>query len=278
MAGPARHERSNTGGRRTRLGGRLQISARVRRAMRRLRAGAGPQHVVLTWPGGANYLPAPMHYVGPFDVVVGHVARCPIYADVRQLDLFRSECMFIDVNDAREPRRPILKTNHRPYPITTSNAEQVVAGVRGAAGGRRRRKQGAGRHWQRLARKAQPIPSIIEPGAGETMADQAVHRKIEVSDGDRVVASAQVDTSPDAPDTARASLHAESGHLPVGSRASLVDAVLDLPELQGGTHLKATIPLGDTESLQRLRQRTQDMTTRAAGSTAIVEAELPDDQ
>jgi hypothetical protein len=252
--------------------------------MRKLCAGAGPQHVVLTWPGGANYLPATMHHAGPFDVVVGHVARCPIYADLRQLDLFRNECMLIDVNDAREPRRPLLKTNHRPYPITTSNTEQVVAGVRGAAGvrraagGRRRRKQGAGRYWQRLARKAQPIPSIIQPGAGETMADQAVHRKVEVSDGERVVASAQVETSPDSPDTARASLHAESGHLPVGSRASLVDAVVDLPELHSSTHLEATIPLGDSESLQRLRQRTHDMTTRAAGSTALIDAELPDDR
>ena len=91
------------------------------------------------------------------------------------------------------------------------------------------------------------------------MADRAVHRNVEVSDGDRVVASAQVDTSPEDPDTVRASLHAESGHLPVGSRANLVDAVLDLPEVQGSPHLEATVPLGDAESLQRLRERTDDM-------------------
>ena len=36
------------------------------------------------------------------------------------------------------------------------------------------------------------------------MADHAVHRNVEVTDGDRVVASAQVDTSPEAPDTVRA--------------------------------------------------------------------------
>lgn len=277
MAGPTRRERPSTGGRGSRLGGRLLFSARVRKAMRRLCAGAGPQHVVVTWPGGANYLPATMHHAGPYDVVVGHVARCPIYADLRQLELFRSHCMLIDVNDAHDRRRLILKTNHHPQPIARSNTEQAVAGVRGARG-RRLRKGGAGRHPRRVTRPAQPIPSIIHRGAGQTMADQAVHRSVEVSDGRRVVASAQVDTSPDAPDTAQASLHAESGHLPVGSRASLVDAVLDLPELHGGTHLEATIPLGDAESLQRLRQRTQDMTTRAAGSTALIEAELPDDQ
>jgi hypothetical protein len=110
------------------------------------------------------------------------------------------------------------------------------------------------------------------------MADHAAHRNVEVSDGDRVVASAQVDISPDTPDTAQASLRAESGHLPVGSRASLVDAVLDLPELQGGTHLEATVPLGDAESLQRIRERTDHMTTRAAGASALIDAELPDDQ
>jgi hypothetical protein len=110
------------------------------------------------------------------------------------------------------------------------------------------------------------------------MTDDAAHRNVEVSDGDRVVASAQVTTSPDDPDTVRASLQAESGHLPVGSRASLVDAVLDLPELQGSTHLEATVPLGDSESLQRLEERTNDMTTRAAGSSALVDADLPDDQ
>jgi hypothetical protein len=85
-------------------------------------------------------------------------------------------------------------------------------------------------------------------------------------------------TSPDTPGTAQASLPAESGHLPVGSRAGLVDAVVDLPELQGGTHLEATVPLGDAESLQRLRERTSHMTTRAAGASALIDAELPDDQ
>jgi hypothetical protein len=110
------------------------------------------------------------------------------------------------------------------------------------------------------------------------MADQYAHRRVEVSEGERVIASALVTTSPEDPRTAQASLQAESGHLPVGSRASLVDAVLDLPELQGGAHLEATVPLGDAESLQRLEERTDGMTTRAAGSSALVDADLSDDQ
>lgn len=95
----------------TRLGERLHITVRTRIAIRKLCAEAGPQHLLLTWPGGVNYLPATIHDVGPYDVVVGHLARCPIYADIRQLDMFRTHRMLIDVNDTeRTPRRPLLKT------------------------------------------------------------------------------------------------------------------------------------------------------------------------
>ena len=66
----------------------------------------------------------------------------------------------------------------------------------------------------------------------------------------------------------------ESGHLPTGSRARLVDAVLDLPELQSSGHLEATVSLGDAESLHRLRERTDDVITRAAGCSALVDADL----
>ena len=53
----------------------------------------------------------------------------------------------------------------------------------------------------------------------------------------------------------RASLHAEAGHLPVGIRARLVDAVLDQEETRAGRRLEATVPLGDIEALERLRAR-----------------------
>src|SRR5665811_893171 len=62
---------------------------------------------------------------------------------------------------------------------------------------------------------------------------------------------------------------AASGHIPPGSRARLVDAVLALPEVQDSQGLQATVPLGDAESLQRLRDRCEGMTTRPAGSSAL---------
>ncbi len=62
---------------------------------------------------------------------------------------------------------------------------------------------------------------------------------------------------------------------PPGRRASLVDAVMDLPEVQASARLEATVPLGDTELLERLRQRTHNAVTRPAGCTALVDADIP---
>jgi hypothetical protein len=100
-------------------------------------------------------------------------------------------------------------------------------------------------------------------------------RHVEIQDGEQTVAAAEVTTSPGPEGTVQASLHAASGHVAPGNRARLVDAVMDLPEVQDSAHLAAAVPLGDSESLQRLRERAQDVTTRPAGATAIVDADLP---
>jgi hypothetical protein len=100
-------------------------------------------------------------------------------------------------------------------------------------------------------------------------------QQVEIKDGDQTVASADVTTSEQANGTAHASLHAASGHIAPGSRARLVDAVMDLPEVRASAHLEATVQLGDTESLERLRDRTGNTATRSAGSTALVDASIP---
>jgi hypothetical protein len=100
-------------------------------------------------------------------------------------------------------------------------------------------------------------------------------RHVEVRDGDRTIAAAEVTIAAGAGGTARTSLHAASGHTVPGSRASLVDAVMDLPEVRASTRLEATVPLGDGEALERLRQRTEDSVTRPAGSTALLDANIP---
>ncbi len=99
-------------------------------------------------------------------------------------------------------------------------------------------------------------------------------RRVEVKDGDQLVAAAEV--AEQAEGVVRTSLLPTAGHTPPGSRASLVDAVMDTPEVQASSRLEATVPLGDAESLERLRERTDDAVTRPAGSTALVDADLPD--
>ena len=71
------------------------------------------------------------------------------------------------------------------------------------------------------------------------------------------------------------SLHAEPGHITPERRASLVDAVLDLPEVQESARLEAAFRLGDSESLHRLQERCQDISTRPAGWSALLDANLP---
>lgn len=99
-------------------------------------------------------------------------------------------------------------------------------------------------------------------------------RHLEIKEGDQSVAAAEV-TTRDNNETARAALHAEAGHVPPGARASLVDDVLDLPEVRHSKRLEATVPLGDGESLERLRERTDEVDTRPAGSTALFDATIP---
>jgi hypothetical protein len=96
-----------------------------------------------------------------------------------------------------------------------------------------------------------------------------------VIDGDdgRPLAVARIDVVD--PDTARASLHVAAGHLPAGTRTRLVDAVFDDPDVCSRRQIQVTLPLGDTEILDRIRRRGLITTFRAAGSTCLVEAELP---
>jgi hypothetical protein len=102
-----------------------------------------------------------------------------------------------------------------------------------------------------------------------------LHQHVEVSDDGRTVAAAEVIISGEPGGTARVSLRAEAGHITPGRRASLVDAVLDLPAVRESARLEAAFPLGDGESLRRLQQRCQDVSTRQAGSSALLDASLP---
>ncbi len=122
------------------------------------------------------------------------------------------------------------------------------------------------------AKKLAPVLGIRSWKHRITGPDLRQH--VEVSDDDRTVATAEVTTSEGSGGTARVSLHAEPGHIAPGRRASLVDAVLDLPEVQESARVEAAFRLGDGESLHRLQERCEDVSTRPAGWSALFDANL----
>jgi hypothetical protein len=101
-------------------------------------------------------------------------------------------------------------------------------------------------------------------------------RQIEVAEHGEVVAVADIEPTNDQ-GVVRASLHAQAGHLPTGARTRLVDAVLDLPQARDSNRLEATLPSGDAESLDRLRERCHEVQARPAGASCLVDAALPAD-
>ena len=103
---------------------------------------------------------------------------------------------------------------------------------------------------------------------------QDMHWHLEINDGERTVAIADVTTSHGDDRTTWASLRTVSGHIPPGVRVTLVDAVLDLPQVQDSARLKAAFPLGDSESLRRLQQRCENVTVHPAGASALLEASI----
>jgi hypothetical protein len=109
------------------------------------------------------------------------------------------------------------------------------------------------------------------------MTDSESPRHIEIKDDDRTAAVAEVTTDRGPEGTVRASMYAKNEHVRPGDRAALVDEVMDLPEVQASDRMEATVPLGDAESVERLRERTDDTVLRAAGGTTLLDANLPAD-
>ena len=89
-----------------------------------------------------------------------------------------------------------------------------------------------------------------------------------VHDGGHVVAEATVTSNTDR-QAVHADLHVEAGHLPAGTRRRLVDAVLDQTAAEPGTELNVTLPAGDSEILDRLHERVDDLQTRRAGASCL---------
>jgi hypothetical protein len=105
------------------------------------------------------------------------------------------------------------------------------------------------------------------------MTRSADHPTIQITTDGKTLATAEVHPTDD-PGLVHSDLHVESGHLPTGTRARLVDAVLAHPEVDHAERLLATMPLGDTEMLDRVRERCDDVEAHAAGATKLVRARI----
>ena len=99
------------------------------------------------------------------------------------------------------------------------------------------------------------------------------HSTVQVETDGRVLAEADVRRGGE-PGVVVSAMHVESGHLPLGVRARLVDAVLALPLVGSAERLVASVPIGDAEMLDRMRERSDEMRAHYAGATTIVEARL----
>jgi hypothetical protein len=91
-----------------------------------------------------------------------------------------------------------------------------------------------------------------------------------VEEDGRVLADATV-SPPDGNNRTRAQVHVAAGHLPPGTRRKLVDALQAAVAESDATSLVASVPLGDTELVEGLREHLTDVTLRAAGATSIIE-------
>src|SRR6266700_4807878 len=91
-------------------GRRLVVTDRARDAIGCLCRAGGPQVLVVAWPVSVAYLPAARFSFGEFDVIIGHIAGCPVCADVRQLGLFADWHAVLDLAESRSWReRPLLR-------------------------------------------------------------------------------------------------------------------------------------------------------------------------
>jgi hypothetical protein len=110
------------------------------------------------------------------------------------------------------------------------------------------------------------------------MTDPQASRHVELkNEEEHVTAVAEVTTEAGPAGTVRASIYAKSEHVRPGDRTHLVDAVMDLPEVRASDRVEATVPYGDVESVERLRERTVGAVLRAAGATTLLDANVKRD-
>lgn len=110
--------------------------------------------------------------------------------------------------------------------------------------------------------------------ADDASASTPTNDSVKVRRDGHVVAEASISALPEPTEPANVALSAPRDAAPSGARGELVDQVMDHPAVQGSDNVHVVLPLGDTESISRLQERTTNFTARAAGASSVVEAEV----
>jgi len=97
------------------------------------------------------------------------------------------------------------------------------------------------------------------------------HQQVTLRQDGQTVATADVDFTA-GPQAVHAVLHGRVQPLPPHTGGRLVDAVVDLLEAAGTVRVDAAVPAVDADLVQRLRERTHDLSTRRAGTTVLITA------
>nr|WP_294693514.1 hypothetical protein [uncultured Friedmanniella sp.] len=101
-------------------------------------------------------------------------------------------------------------------------------------------------------------------------------KQIRVEQNGQILAEATVLVTEDCSE-ARAQVHVAPGHIPVGTRQKVADAVHEAVAEDQARHLTATVPLGDAELVEGIRSHLNDPQLRAAGATSIIEGDVKPD-
>lgn len=92
------------------------------------------------------------------------------------------------------------------------------------------------------------------------------------AEGD-VLAEASVST-PDDDGEVRVAVHVAPGQLPAGARQRMADAIHDTLTENNAERVTATVPLGDAELVDGIREHLDHAELRAAGATSIIQGDV----
>ena len=98
-------------------------------------------------------------------------------------------------------------------------------------------------------------------------------RQISVEADGEILAEATI-SAPDADNCARAEVTVAPGHHPVGTRQQMADAVHEAVCNDNARHLTASVPKGDAELVNGIRDHLSDVELRVAGASSIIQGDV----